>query len=96
MDSAMDFGDDQFAMPQPAFPRKPIAQTQPVQPIQSPVQRPTPRPIQSTQVRAVEQMRDQLLKQQEQAPISEVENKEGDTPPDDWLAPKIYKGSTNF
>ena len=45
-------------------------------------------------------MRDQLLKQQEQVPISTVENKEGpgtgDTPPDDWLTPKIYKGSTNF
>jgi hypothetical protein len=89
MDQSMDFANDQFAAPQPNLPRKPIAQTQP---IQQPVQR----PINSTQVRSVEQMRDQLLKQQEQAPISTVENKEGDTPPDDWLAPKIYKGSTSF
>lgn len=29
-------------------------------------------------------------------PMETVENKEEDTPPDDWLAPKIYKGSTNF
>jgi hypothetical protein len=85
MDQSMDFQDDNpFAMPEPTFPRKPIAQTPPVQ-----------RPIQSTQVRSVEQMRDQLRKQ-EQAPIEDVERKEGDTPPDDWLAPKIYKGSTNF
>jgi hypothetical protein len=44
-------------------------------------------------------MRDQLRKQ-EQAPIENVEAKEGpatgETPPDDWLTPKIYKGSTNF
>jgi hypothetical protein len=74
-------------MPEPRFPRKPAVQPQSVQ------------PAQATQVRAVEQMRDQLRKQ-EQAPISTVENKEGpgmgDNPPDDWLAPKIYKGSTNF
>jgi hypothetical protein len=94
IDQSMDFQDDNpFAMPQSNFPRKPINQTQSVQ---QPIQKPSPRPVNSTQVRAVEQMRDQLLKQQEQAPISEVENKEGDTPPDDWLAPKIYKGSTNF
>jgi hypothetical protein len=94
MDQSMDLQDNNpFAMSQPAFPSKPIAQTQP---IQQPIQR----PINSTPIRSVEQMRDQLLKQQEQAPISTVENKEGsgtgDTPPDDWLAPKIYKGSTNF
>ena len=84
--------DNQFAMPQPNFPRNPIVQPQPVQ-------NPTQRSTQSTQVRSVEQMRDQLRKQ-EQAPIEDVEAKEGpamgETPPDDWLAPKIYKGSTNL
>ena len=83
----MDFAQEQRVMPEPRFPRKPAVQPQSVQ------------PAQATQVRAVEQMRDQLRKQ-EQAPISTVENKEGpgmgDNPPDDWLAPKIYKGSTNF
>jgi hypothetical protein len=83
----MDFAQEQRVMPEPSFPRKPAVQPQSVQ------------PAQATQVRAVEQMRDQLRKQ-EQAPISTVENKEGpgmgDNPPDDWLAPKIYKGSTNF
>jgi hypothetical protein len=112
----MDFGDNQFAAPAPQqFPKKnfntqqprPAAQKpfnqqpRPAQPTQSAQpQRPIQKPNQSTQMRTVEQMRDQLLKQQEQAPISAVENKEGpgtgDTPPDDWLAPKIYKGSTNF
>jgi hypothetical protein len=109
--NALDFSDEQFSMPQPNFPKKTFnaGQPRPIQPRPVQVQpkpfnqqprpqpRPNqPRPVQSTQVRAVEQMRDQLLKQQEQAPISEVENKEGDTPPDDWLTPKIYKGSTNF
>jgi hypothetical protein len=84
---AMDFPDEQFSMPEPAFPKPRSAQ---------PVQ---PRPAQAPQVRAVEQMRDQLRKQ-EQAPIEQVEGKEGpgvgENPPDDWLTPKIYKGSTNF
>jgi hypothetical protein len=86
----MDFAQEQRVMPQSNFPRKPAVQSQSVEPRQ---------PSQATQVRAVEQMRDQLRKQ-EQTPIENVEGKEGpamgETPPDDWLAPKIYKGSTNF
>ena len=88
----LDFAEDQLAMPQPSVAKNPFKVQQPrvVQPTQ---------PIQSTQARAVEQMRDQLRKQ-EQSPIEDVEAKEsagmGENPPDDWLAPKIYKGSTNF
>jgi hypothetical protein len=95
----MDFGEDQFTAPMPAMPKNPFKTQQP-RPIQSVQhQRPIQKPNQP-QMRTVEQMRNQLRKQQEQKPISAVENKEGpgtgDTPPDDWLAPKIYKGSTNF
>ncbi len=78
-----EFPEERFAMPPaPAFPKR------------------TAQPVKSTQVRSAEQMRDQLLKQQEQPPIENVEAKEGqgvgENPPDDWLTPKIYKGSTNF
>jgi len=110
MDSATDFAQDQFAMPSPQFPKKNFNNQQP-RPAQSTQQKPfnqqprpaqqnQPRPAQQSQLRTAEQMRDQLLKQQEQAPIQDVEAKEsagmGENPPDDWLAPKIYKGSTNF
>jgi len=105
----MDFAGEQFAAPQPALPKNPFKAQQP-RPVQAqpkpfnqgprPVQSTLPRPAQQTQVRAGEQMRDQLSKQQEQVPIEDVEAKEatgvGENPPDDWLTPKIYKGSTNF
>jgi Exopolyphosphatase-related proteins len=104
-DIPMDFAGEQFAAPQPVLPKNPFKPQPPrpaqVQPKPFSQQQPRPSsPIQSTQVRAAEQMRDQLLKQQEQAPIEQVEGKEasgmGENPPDDWLTPKIYKGSTNF
>jgi hypothetical protein len=97
---SMDFGDDQFMeplMPKKSFNTQPLRPAQPVQ--STPTQPRQAAPIQSTQLRTAEQMRNQL-KQQEQAPIENVEAKEGpgmgETPPDDWLTPKIYKGSTNF
>jgi hypothetical protein len=103
-DMPLDFSKNQFSTPQPALPKNPFKtqQPKPVQMQPKPfTQQPRPtQPIQSTQVRAAEQMRDQLSKQQEQTPIEDVEAKEsagmGENPPDDWLTPKIYKGSTNF
>ena len=92
----MDIEQDQPLMQEQPLPKNPfkVQQPRPVQSVQ-----PRPQPIQSTQVRAGEQMRDQLRKQ-EQTPIQDVEAKEssgmGENPPDDWLTPKIYKGSTNF
>jgi hypothetical protein len=100
----LDLPQDQFATSQPVLPKNPFKaqQPRPVQAQPKPFgQQPRPsQPIQSTQVRSSEQMRDALSKQQEQAPIEDVEAKEstgmGENPPDDWLTPKIYKGSTNF
>ena len=90
----MDIEQDQPLMQEQPLPKNPFKVQQP-----RPVQSVQPRPIQQTQVRAGEQMRDQLRKQ-EQTPIQDVEAKEssgmGENPPDDWLTPKIYKGSTNF
>jgi len=52
--------------------------------------------IDSAQPRVVEQVRDQLKPKM----VGTAEGKEatgvGENPPDDWLTPKIYKGSTNF
>jgi hypothetical protein len=106
----LDFSEDQFSAPEPSLPKNPFkVQQQPRPAAQKPFNQ-QPRPaqsfqqkpvqsVQSTQLRAAEQMRDQLRKQ-EQAPIQDVEAKEssgmGENPPDDWLTPKIYKGSTNF
>jgi hypothetical protein len=106
----LDFSEDQFSAPEPPLPKNPFkVQQQPRPAAQKPFNQ-QPRPaqsfqqkpvqsVQSTQLRAAEQMRDQLRKQ-EQAPIQDVEAKEssgmGENPPDDWLTPKIYKGSTNF
>lgn len=45
-----------------------------------------------------EELRSQEPARSEQPVIEQVEKKEGivENPPDDWLEPKIYKGSTNF
>jgi hypothetical protein len=87
-----DFPGEQFSTPQPTFPKSQFK-------VQQPSQAPSNQPVKQTQLRATEQMRQQL-KRQEQTPIENVEGKEatgvGENPPDDWLTPKIYKGSTNF
>ncbi len=72
--------------------------------VQKPFQQKNPQ-----QVRPINQPRSQMQPKQmeriqqnpfKQTPIQSVESKEGagtgETPPDDWLTPKIYKGSTNF
>ncbi|MGA2911065.1 MAG: hypothetical protein ABSE17_00290 [Candidatus Levyibacteriota bacterium] len=94
----LDFPDEQFSMPQPAFPKKTFNAGPPrlVQPKPFNQQ---PRPVQSFQPKVVQRPQ-QTREQLKQTPISAVEGKEatgvGENPPDDWLTPKIYKGSTNF
>src|SRR3989344_3968276 len=54
---------------------------------------------QHAQASSAESIREELVQQPTQAPVLEkVEKKEQvvENPPDDWLEPKIYKGSTNF
>jgi hypothetical protein len=75
-------------LPQNPFQPKKTFQSQPLPSFNQPKQNPQ---------KVIERIQDQL----KQTPIQSVESKEGtgaatETPPDDWLAPKIYKGSTNF
>jgi hypothetical protein len=82
----IDMGQDQPLMQESSFPKKTFNNQQ-------------PRPVQSVQPKMTQQQQ-QVRGQLKQTPISAVEGKEaagmGETPPDDWLTPKIYKGSTNF
>jgi hypothetical protein len=72
------------------FSQKPFVQKQQFQPR---------KPI-NQQQRPPKQMERRPQNPFKKTPIQSVEAKEGtassETPPDDWLAPKIYKGSTNF
>ncbi len=53
--------------------------------------RPQPRP-QQQQPRPMQPVNNPFLTQ---SSVEDKENKKDETPPDDWLMPKVYKGSTN-
>lgn len=86
------FSQEQPLAQKPSFQqRKPVNQPKPAQ------FRPQQQPRQAQQPKVQEQLQQNPFRK---TPIQSVESKEGtgvsETPPDDWLAPKIYKGSTNF
>jgi hypothetical protein len=94
----IDMGQEQPLMPEPPLSKNPF-KTQGSRPVQQKPFNQQPRPVQSVQPKMAQQQQ-QVRGQLKQTPISAVEGKEaagmGETPPDDWLTPKIYKGSTNF
>jgi len=77
--------------PQPKITNNPLSQPK-IQPRPQPVQQPMPRPQQP-----MPRVQQSSVQSPSQSPVqSPTQNNNNDDAPEDWLEPKIYKGSTNF